>query len=631
MQQLRNLFKKLDKTRSTQSTSRGDIKYDIHSQRLVWVETGELSQALISCLRGLCYFRTVRCSTSSEAITEITRGNVIAVVCCLRESSDGFKKLIENIRSYSLAIPIIIVGENDQLDDDFIKNSLKEHTSTNSKICYIQVGSTFVHVMVPGAAVPLHTNFLNRITYDRHYGTHEIGIGTPFAGFVFSKGRLPALHNNGFDEVLIHAREQALKLCPDATCYIVTEPSHGDDLHFKKILKRFPTIYPSFSCCEEVLSLYASGNTSGIVVSLGWGHIRVVPVIDGNPLSDLVRIMSLRNNSDINLMTKMYEATNRQGNDEYRQNARVLSFDRAQEILRDLQEKKVVLNHPSYSSKPLQFHATRIARAKYISDVVSETFNEPQSECWVTLEELFNAELYQYLAGKPDSEIVQETLPQMVRNCIETINQEDRYKICSTILLDGSIGWCDGFKERLSQELFPIQPSRDCYKWQDDLSPFDDDANISLDRAIRIGCESIFITTSCRGLLCKLTHPMTATDVKKNTTTPLIRVVPEEGFHAFQPHARYAEIPMEVLNVIFEYLGPLSVYCTSQSVTTVLEVDVDYARQPEIGVTKLLQHYSCTTAIPKGLSSEKGIRNLLHQIIHGNDDANDDTNLHSAN
>eukprot|EP01060_Flectonema_neradi_P019199 TRINITY_DN2621_c0_g2_i1.p1 TRINITY_DN2621_c0_g2~~TRINITY_DN2621_c0_g2_i1.p1 ORF type:complete len:628 (+),score=65.72 TRINITY_DN2621_c0_g2_i1:42-1925(+) len=606
---LKDIFRP-KKRDTSQDISLTDVGYDVHSKRVVWVETGDvISPAISSCLQGLCYFRTVRCDNSLDAITEITRGNVITVVLCLRKGQPPtlYDNLVHQIHRFSLAIPIISVGEDSSLGKDFLKRNIFRYATANNKVGFVQVGSTFMNVCLPTRDPPLRSNFLNRVSYDRHYGTMEVGKGTPFEGATFVRGRMkgPA---TGFDEVLVHAKEEVQKLCPDTSCYIVTEPPHGDDSHREVLQKRFPRLYPTYTCCEEALSLYATGNTSGIVISIGWGHIRVVPILDGNPIINRVRVMTPSNGKFINSRIKMGRSTYLQGTDAYMKNARVISYEKSRSILKDLTEEKVVLDHPDYTSGTR--YSNELIRAKFITNVIEKKFAEPVAETWVEMEEYFNTKLYTLLSGRDRSEVTSESLTQMVRNCIDTISNEDRPKVCSTVQLCGSIGWCKGFKERLSRELFECDPSPDCMKWSDEIYPFDDDANCSLDAAVASGKDSLFVTTTSRGLLCKLSEPMTATDIKTGNSTPLFKTGLED-LHPFQPHPKFTDMPMEVIERIFDFLGPLSVYCINQSITTAMEVGTHYDDQAELGVRKLLQDYECCSVIPQAISSERGIRELI--------------------
>jgi len=77
---------------------------------------------------------------------------------------------------------------------------------------------------------------------------------------------------------------QELKISPEIYKFLITEPPKNTKENREKVVEQFFEEYNApklYLCIQAVLSLYASGKTTGTVVDCGDGISHTVPIYEG--------------------------------------------------------------------------------------------------------------------------------------------------------------------------------------------------------------------------------------------------------------------------------------------------------------------------------------------------------------
>jgi len=81
-----------------------------------------------------------------------------------------------------------------------------------------------------------------------------------------------------------HLMSQELKISPEIYKFLITEPPKNSKENREWICEHFFETYNApklYLCIQAVLSLYASGKTTGTVVDCGDGISHTVPIYEG--------------------------------------------------------------------------------------------------------------------------------------------------------------------------------------------------------------------------------------------------------------------------------------------------------------------------------------------------------------
>jgi len=81
-----------------------------------------------------------------------------------------------------------------------------------------------------------------------------------------------------------HLMSQELKISPDIYKFLITEPPKNSKENREELVKIFFEefeVQKLYLCIQAVLSLYASGKTTGTVVDCGDGISHTVPIYEG--------------------------------------------------------------------------------------------------------------------------------------------------------------------------------------------------------------------------------------------------------------------------------------------------------------------------------------------------------------
>ena len=602
-----------------------DNDIGLHAQRIVWLEECEKpSKAFLSMSTPLAWSRSIRVTSVRDCMAEVVKGEVVLVVVAeltaartkLRvETSINLPQLKKCIDAYSKAIIVATCYVADELPADFIKRAIHKHHGKG--IAFIHLGSHYVRTFCSGRTF----NYNCSVQYDRHFGTHEIGTGDRYSnyGSPLHQGRLSSSAAD-----LGHIIANSVnKYTPLNSTFLITEPSHGDDKHrhaLGNVLKKLK-VNDYYSVSRESLALHSCVESNGMVVTVGYTYTRVVPIINGNPLIQYTRCTA-RNNTVRNILSQIIADDKR-----YERGANskptvplILQKKASDELFALIGKNPFTrpdltqLNSWDYYGKRKKCLDAYIEHVKELAD--KNDLKLPGDMLWVytepyfrkknTLTTCFGASEYQYsyTAVTPTAD---ETLPEMVRNCIESLPSDLWSKVCSTIVLDGPGGSIPGMKERLDSELWTDVKVDDHRIFSDKNMTYDHVACKILDDTVDNG----IVELSTKGKMIQVNMKQkTVTYLRNNLQYPLRISDPKEQ-HAFTPGPRYHGLSYEVIAIIIDYLGPLNAYNTTHSTTTALDCKGKTEDQVMLGAQRIVRtvRNSVYSGHPE---SDRGLKNLIN-------------------
>lgn len=237
-----------------------------------------------------------------------------------------------------------------------------------------------------------------------------------------------------------HTFSTELRVSPEDHPVILTEVPHNPTSNREKMTQiMFETFHtPSFYVGnQQVFSLYASGETMGLVLDIGENMIHSVPIYEGHVIDHATIKLPFGGRDLIDFLTVMI-------------NERGYSYSLPSdlEIIRDLKEKLcyVALD---YDEESFKAEKSGIFDVKYeISEFVSIVTGQERFKC---PESLFQPKMI----GKYCLSI-QDAISTSICRCDNDIHQS----MFDTVVLAGGTGLFAGIDERLTRELVNLAPTR---------------------------------------------------------------------------------------------------------------------------------------------------------------------------
>lgn len=240
------------------------------------------------------------------------------------------------------------------------------------------------------------------------------------------------------EKIWHHVFYHGLRVQPQEHPVLLTEPALNPKKNRERLTQTmFDTFYvPAlYISTQAVLSLYASGRTTGIVCDIGDGVTHVVPVYEGYCMPHAVDRMNLAGRD---LTTYLMKLMKERGS--------VLTTTAEREIVRDIKEKccYLAVDFDVELAKAQQSNEVEITYEMpdgQIATLVDERFRCPEA--------LFNPELI----GSEGKGI-----HQMVWDSIRACDIDIRAALAANVVLSGGTTMIAGFGKRLKQELISLAP-----------------------------------------------------------------------------------------------------------------------------------------------------------------------------
>jgi actin-related protein len=229
-----------------------------------------------------------------------------------------------------------------------------------------------------------------------------------------------------------------LRVNPSDHPVLLTEPPMNPDTNRFKMAEimfntfNVPAMYVSM---QAVLSLYASGRTTGLVIDAGDGVIHIVPIYEGFAISHAIKRIDIAGRDITSHLQKLLMA---------RGHKFITSAEK--EIVRDIKERLCyVALEPEKEMKLAEKHQG-MEKQYILPDGNTITIG---SERFMAPEAFFNPSLI----GRED-----EPLDDAIFNSVNSCDIDLRKELYQNIVLSGGSTMFPGLKERLHKELTELVP-----------------------------------------------------------------------------------------------------------------------------------------------------------------------------
>jgi actin beta/gamma 1 len=229
-----------------------------------------------------------------------------------------------------------------------------------------------------------------------------------------------------------------LRVNPNEHPVLLTEPPLNKNQNKEKMAElmfdtfNVPAMYISM---QAILSLYASGRTTGIVVDSGDGVTHIVPVYEGFAISHAIHRSDIGGRDVTDYLRRLL-----------RQRGYSLSSSAEREIVRDIKER-------------LCYVALDPEKELKLAEKVSgmeKTYTLPDCETLTIGAERFMAPELFFNPGAIGSE--ENPLDELIYRSIQNCDVDLRRDLYANIVLSGGSTMFPGLKERLHKELTELVP-----------------------------------------------------------------------------------------------------------------------------------------------------------------------------
>ncbi len=229
-----------------------------------------------------------------------------------------------------------------------------------------------------------------------------------------------------------------LRVNPNEHPIMLTEPPLNDNKNKEKMAEMMfetfnvPAVYISM---QAILSLYASGRTTGIVIDIGDGVTHIVPIYEGFAISHAIYRSDIGGRDITDYLKRLL-----------RQRGYSLTTSAELEIVRDIKERLCFVSLVPEKDLRLVEKVSGMEKRYTLPDGENLTIG---SERFMAPELLFSPGVI----GSEEAPL-DELIYRMVQNCDVDLRRD----LFSNIVLSGGTTMFPGLKERLHKELTELVP-----------------------------------------------------------------------------------------------------------------------------------------------------------------------------
>ncbi|MBD3193404.1 MAG: actin, cytoplasmic 2 [Candidatus Heimdallarchaeota archaeon] len=240
------------------------------------------------------------------------------------------------------------------------------------------------------------------------------------------------------EQIWQYTFQDTLRKKPGEQPVLLTEPPLNPEQKRKKMAEimfetfNVPAMYVAL---QGVLSLFASGRTTGVIVDSGFGVTHVVPIYEGFAITHAIARIDLAGRDITNYLRRLL-----------RQQGHSLSSSAELEIVRDVKENFCYIALDPEKELQLVEKDNNLEKSYQMPDGTTLAL---QKERFLAPEIFFEPQK----AGK-----ALQALPEMIHQAINKCDVDIRRSLYSNIVLSGGSTEFYGFKERLHKELSVMVP-----------------------------------------------------------------------------------------------------------------------------------------------------------------------------
>ncbi|KAJ6240793.1 actin [Anaeramoeba flamelloides] len=249
-------------------------------------------------------------------------------------------------------------------------------------------------------------------------------------------------HWDDLDKILNHTFEQELKICPSSHPVLITEKALNCKVNRELLTQiMFETFDTPGMYLEQssVLSLYATGKSTGIVLDLGETYSQAVPVYEDKSINKLTSQMKLGGKSITEFLIRILE-----------EREHYFTSLAEKEIVKDIKEK---FCYVAYNfKKEMKKTPLDLSKSEKHYELPDGQVLKMGNESFRAPELLFTPSFFSYLTNKGIHELINETILKCDKDIQKILYQN--------IVISGGSSMFPGFVKRLKKEIKKITPRK---------------------------------------------------------------------------------------------------------------------------------------------------------------------------